>query len=89
MSYLKNIFGIGAIIMIALLVLPVIISLLLTRVAFLLCAGFADMLGCHNEARMLDNLSEIYGFMLGVVSCVVAMFILALYIFMQTVVAVA
>ncbi len=88
-GYLKSIFGIGAIIMIVLLMLPVMVSVLLTRFVFLLCAGFADMLGCANEARMLDNLGEIYGLMLGVVVCVAVIFILALYIFMRTVVAVA
>ncbi len=88
-GYLKNVFGIGGIIMIALLVLPTFISILLTRFTLMLCGGLADMLGCSSEARMLDNLSEVYGFMLGTLSCVAVTFMLALYIFMQTVVAVA
>ncbi len=87
-SYLKNVFGIGSIIMIALLVLPIIISLLLTRFALMLGGGLADILSCPNEAKMLESLSETYGFMLAVVSGVAVMFILGLYIFMQTVVAV-
>ena len=88
-SYLKGVFGIGSIIMIALLVLPLLITIALTRFAFLLGAGFADMLGCFSEARALENLGEVYGTMLAVVSGVGVTFIMALCIFMQSVVAVA
>lgn len=88
-GYLKNLFGIGGIIMIVMLVLPAGISVLLTRFIFLLCGGIADMLGCSVEARLLENLGEVYGCMLGVIVGVSAMFIMALCVFMQTVVAVA
>ncbi len=87
-TYLKSVFGVGAIIMIALLVLPALTAILLTRLVFLLCAGLADMLGCGNEAALLECMGEVYGFMLAVISGVAVMFVLALYIFMQTVVAV-
>jgi hypothetical protein len=88
-SYLKNIFGVGGILMIFALLLPVGMSVLLSRVVFLICGGLADMLGCANEARLLDGLGEVYGTMLAVVSSVSVMFVLALCIFMQSVVAVA
>jgi len=88
-SYLKNVFGIGSIIMIALLLLPVTITLVLTRFAFLLVAGLANMIGCPAEARMLENLGEVYGTMLAVVSGVGVMFIISLCVFMQGAVAVA
>ena len=88
-SYLKNVFGVGSIIMIALLVLPVLITIVLTRFAFLLSAGVADILGCSAEARVLENLGEVYGTMLAVISCVGVTFIMALCIFMQSVTAVA
>ena len=86
--YLKNIFGIGGILMIVLLVLPLGVSVLLTRFVFLICGGIADMLGCSGEAKLLENLGEVYGCMSGVVAGVCVMFIMALCIFMQTVVAV-
>ncbi len=86
--YLKNIFGFGGIMMIALLALPPICTLLLTRFAFLITAGFADMLGCAPEAKLLDDLGEVYGTVLGVVVTGAVMFILALCIFLQSVVAV-
>ena len=88
-SYIKSIFGIGGILIIAVMVIPVIINLVLTRFAFLICAGIADMLGCSGEVKILDNIGEVYGTMLAVVSGVAVMFIMALYVFMQTVVAVA
>ncbi len=88
-SYLKNIFGIGGIIMIALLVVPVLLTVLLTRFVFMLAGGVADMIGCSNEARLLENLGDVYGTMLGVVACVSVIFILGLCMFIQTVVAVA
>ena len=87
-AYLKNIFGIGGIIMIFYLLLPIGISVLLARIVFLLSAGIAEVLGCGNEARFLTNLGEIYGSMLAVISGVCVMFVLALCIFMQTVIAV-
>lgn len=88
-GYLKSLFGVGGIILIVLLVLPLVLSVLLTRFVFLLGGGIADMLGCSGEARLLDNLGEVYGSMLAVISGVCVTFILSLCIFMQTVVAVA
>ena len=88
-GYLKNIFGIGGILMIFSLLLPVCISTLLSRAVFLVSGGIADMLGLASEARLLDGLGEVYGTMLAVVTSVSVMFLLSLCIFMQSVVAVA
>ena len=88
-TYLKGIFGIGGIIAIALVVLPMAISLLLTRFVFGVCSAFADILGCEQESKLLSSFSEAYGCMLAVVSGVGMMFVLSLCIFMKTVVAAA
>ena len=88
-TYLKNIFGIGGIIIIAILVLPMVISLLLTRFVFNVASTFADILGCEQEAKLLASFYEAYGCMLAVVSGVGMMFVLSLCIFMKTVVAAA
>ena len=88
-GYLKNIFGVGGILMIFSLLLPVCISTLLFRAVFLVSGGIADMLGLASEARLLDGLGEVYGTMLAVVTSVSVMFLLSLCIFMQSVVAVA
>jgi stage III sporulation protein AE len=88
-SYLKNIFGVGGIIIIALIVLPMAISLLLTRFVFGICSAFADIIGCEREAKLLAAFSDAYGCMLAVVCGVGMMFVLSLCIFMKTVVAAA
>ena len=87
--YIKSIFGVGGIIIIALIVLPMAISLLLTRLVFGICSTFADILGCSQESKLLSSFSEAYGCMLAVVCGVGMMFVLSLCIFMKTVVAVA
>lgn len=88
-TYLKSIFGVGGIIIIALLVLPMAISLLLTRFVFGICSTFADIIGCSQESKLLSSFSEAYGCVLAVVCGVGMMFVLALCIFMKTLVAVA
>ena len=87
--YLKNVFGFGGVLMIAGTLLPVAISLLLTRIVFLITAGLADILGCPNESRLLENLGDTFGTILAVCVSVSVMFVLALCIFMQSIVAVA
>ena len=88
-SYLKNVFGVGGILMIFSLLLPVCVSVLLYRTVFIVCGAIADLFGCASEARLLDGLGEVYGTMLAVITSVSVMFVLALCIFMQSVVAVA
>ena len=88
-QYLKSVVGIGGILCLFLLMLPTLISLLLTRLVFLLCAGIADLLGCESESRLLGELGSVYGCMIAVVSMTSVMFILGLIIFVKTVVAVA
>ena len=86
-QYLKSVVGIGGIILILLLLLPVLISLILTRLVFLLCSGVAEMLGCDTESRFLSEIGGVYGIMIAVVSISSVMFIFALTVFSKTVVA--
>lgn len=86
-QYLKGVVGIGGIAFLLLLTLPVLLSLLMTRLAFLLCGGIAELLGCDSESRLLGELGNIYGCMIAVVAMTSVMFILALVIFVKTVVA--
>lgn len=86
-GYLKGIFGIGGIIIIALLTLPMALSIVFTRFVFSIGAAFADITGCSEEGRLLSSFSEAYGCMLAVVAGVGMMFVLSLCIFMKTAVA--
>lgn len=88
-TYLKSIFGVGGIVMIALLTLPMAISVLLTRFVFGICSALADIIGCGEEAKLLSSFSDAYGCMLAVVSGVGMMLVLSLCIFMKTAVAAA
>ena len=88
MQYLKGVIGIGGVGFLLLLTLPVLLSLLLTRLAFLLGGGIAELLGCDAESRMLGDLGTVYGSMIAVVCMTSVMFILALILFVKSVVAV-
>lgn len=87
--YLKGIFGVGGIIVIALLTLPMALTILLARFAFGISSALADILGCEEESKLLSVFSDAYGCVLAVVCGVGMMFVLALCIFMKTAVAVA
>ena len=87
-QYLKSVAGIGGIVLLGYLVLPTLISLIFTRLAFLLSVGIADLLGCDRESRLLSELGSIYGCILAVVAMSSVMFVLAMVIFIKTVVAV-
>ena len=88
-QYLKGVVGFGGILLVLLLTLPVVLSLIGTRLAFLLAGGFAEMLGCENEAKLLSELGGIFGCMLAVCAMSGVMFILALTVFIKSTVAIA
>ena len=87
-QYLKSVVGIWGILLIVLLLLPTLISLVTTRLAFLLGSGVADMLGCQTEGKLLSELGGVYAIMVAVVAMSSVMFIFALTIFSKTVVAI-
>ena len=87
--YLKGVFGVGGIVAVALLTLPVVITLLLTRAVFSICSTFADIIGCDEESKLLASFSNVYGCALAVVAGVGMTFVLALCIFIKTAIAVA
>lgn len=86
-QYLKSIAGIGGIVLILLLLLPTLLSLLVTRLVFLLGGGVAEILGCEVESKLLSELGSVWGTMIAVVAMCSVMFILALSIFVRVAVA--
>ncbi len=86
-GYLKSVCGIGGILFIILLVLPILVTLLLTRGVFILAVAVADLVGCENESKLLSELGSVYGVLVAVVSMCSVMFILALTIFVRCTVA--
>ncbi len=87
-QYLKSVVGIGGILFVFLLTLPTLVALILTRLAFLLSGGVADLLGCEGESRLIGELGTIWGCMIAAVAMSSVMFILALTIFVRTTVAI-
>lgn len=82
-SFLKSTVGVGAMIVLFLMVLPVLISLLLTRLAFRLCLGAAELLGCESEGKLLGELIGIYGTLIAVVAMCTVLLIYVLTLFVH------
>ncbi len=77
-TLLRRAFGITGIVLIALLTLPVIVLLLLTKAIMGIAASAAELMGCENEKRLLTGISDIYGCLTAVVTAVSLMFIFML-----------
>ena len=86
-GYLKSVCGVGAIIFIFILVLPTLITLLLTRAVFIISVSIADVLGCERESKLLTELGSVYGMLIAVISMCSVMFVFALAIFVRCTVA--
>ena len=77
-TLLRRAFGVTGIVLIALLTLPVIILLLVTKAIIGISASAAELLGCDNEKRLLNGISDIYGSLTAVVTAVSLMFVFML-----------
>lgn len=86
-SFLKSTLGLGGIIVIVLMVLPVIISIALRRIVYMLAASVGEMLGCERESKLLSEITGLYGYLLGVVCICSIEFILILTVFVKCTVA--
>ena len=76
--------GVAGIIIILLMLLPPLISVLLTRLAVMLSSTAARMLGCGEEAALLGELAGVYGYLVAVISACSVMFIFALTLLTHT-----
>ncbi|MBQ8388022.1 MAG: hypothetical protein IJX46_03770 [Clostridia bacterium] len=85
---LRKSVGICGIALIALLFLPVLVSLLLTRAVNGIAASFANMLGCDREGALLAELSSVYGYICGVLAVCSITFIFTLIMLINTGVAI-
>ncbi|MBO5904569.1 MAG: hypothetical protein J6Q64_04245, partial [Clostridia bacterium] len=88
-EYVKSVVGVSGILFVLLLLLPILIELLLTRLAFLLGSGAAELLGCDREGKLLGEIGSVFGTMISVVAMSAVMFILSFVIFAHTAVAIA
>lgn len=87
LSLVKSTVGFVGIIIIAVLTLPVTVSVLLNRLCVVIACTVSDILGLEREKRMLEEVSGLLGFLAAV--CVIAalMFVYALTLFVSSAVA--
>ncbi len=63
-QYLRGSVGICAILLLLFLLLPTVIRLLLFRMTWQLSASVAELLGCDNEKKLLDEFCSLCGFLI-------------------------
>ena len=87
-QYIKSVVGVSAIVFIIILLLPTLISLIVTRLVYLLAGSIAELLGCEAEGRLIAELGSICGLMIASASICSVMFIMGFNIFIRSSVAV-
>ena len=75
---LRSICGVCGVLLLGLLLLPMLVELLLFRAVIRLASVAASSLDCAADARLLDDVAELYGYMAGAVSLCSVFFILTL-----------
>jgi len=87
-QYIKSVVGVSAVVFIIILLLPTLISLIVTRFVYLVAGSVADLLGCEHESRLISELGGVSGLMIATVSMCSVMFILGFNLFIRSTVAV-
>ena len=75
---LRGICGVAGIFLLALLLLPTLIHLLLTRALLNLTATVASLLSCDGEAKLLGEMASLQGYLAAAVSICAVLLVLAL-----------
>lgn len=75
---LRGICGVAGILLVSLLLLPTLAELLLTRGILRLSAAAASMLTCDGEARLLQEIASLYGYLAAAASLCAVTFLTAL-----------
>ena len=75
---LRGICGVSGIILVALLLLPTLVELLLTRALLNLSATVASMLSCDGEAKLLSEMASLHGYLAAAASICAVVFMSAL-----------
>ena len=87
-EYLRTTVGIAGILLIAVLLIPVLVNVLLTRFGLILASSVAELLSCSAEARLLSELHGVYGYVLAVSVMCAVMFVFSMTLLVRTAVAV-
>ena len=77
-GYLRGTVGICGSLLLVLMLLPTLVELLLLRAVWQISASVADLLGCDNEKRLLEEFSSLLGYLIATVSICSSVLLLAL-----------
>ncbi|MCQ2353676.1 MAG: stage III sporulation protein AE [Clostridia bacterium] len=81
---LRSTVGVAGIVVIAILLLPTLVSLLLTRLAFSSSAAVGELLGCKKEVKFLNEMASLYGYVIAAAAICSVLFVFALTVFSVT-----
>lgn len=84
LSLIKNSCGVLAIIVIALMMLPIIIYIFLNKISFGLLSSISKILQCDKQSAILEEADSLCTYMLTLVASSCALFIFAITIFIKT-----
>ncbi len=84
LSYIKSAVGFIAVLVIALIVLPVILRLFLYKITLGLSSGIAKILGCDREGAFLTEMSGLLNLTLAILSSSSVLFILNVTLFIKS-----
>lgn len=83
-SLIKSSCGVLAILIIALIMIPIIIYIFLNKISFGLLAGISRVIKCDNQASILEEADSLCSYMLTLTICTCVLFIFAITIFIKT-----
>ncbi|MBE6694313.1 MAG: hypothetical protein E7589_06085 [Ruminococcaceae bacterium] len=84
---MRTTFGISAMVILILMLLPILVRLILYKQVFLIAAALSDIVSNGGEGRLLRDISGMYGFLLAAASIATVILILSLSLFSGTAVA--
>lgn len=84
LTLIKNSCGVIAIIVIAVMMMPIIINLFLNKLSFSLLSSLCKIVGSEKEGAIIEEADSVCGFLLTLVCCTCVLFIFALTIFIKT-----
>ena len=84
LSFIKSTCGVIAILIIALIMLPIIIHIFLNKLSFGFLASISKTIGCNSEGAMLEEADSLCTYMLMLICCTCTLFIFAITIFIKT-----
>lgn len=78
MELIRGVCGVAGIVLVSLLLLPTLVELLLLRATLRLASTLAAMLSCEGEAKLLESIASLHGYLAAAASICSVTFVIAL-----------